>query len=42
MGKRLAADNGGERSCGSQSSKSCVSEVVDSVIILNNRLHVRQ
>jgi hypothetical protein len=30
MRKRLAADNGGEQSSGGQSSKSCVSEVVES------------
>jgi hypothetical protein len=31
MGKRLAADNGGEQSSEGQSSKSYVNEVVESV-----------
>jgi hypothetical protein len=43
MRKRSAADNGGKCGrVGDQSSKSYVSEVVESVLILNSRLHVRQ
>jgi hypothetical protein len=41
MRKRLAADNGGEQqSSERQSSNRYVSEVLESVVILNNRLHV--
>jgi hypothetical protein len=41
MRKWLAADNGGEQlSSGRQSSNSYVSEVLESVVILNNRLHI--
>jgi hypothetical protein len=43
MRKRSAADNGGKcGQVGGQSSKSYVSEVVESVVILNSRLHFRE
>jgi hypothetical protein len=39
MGKWLAADSGGEQLSG---RPIYMSEVVESVVILNNRLHVQQ